>query len=138
MEALTYEWLLGIGILLIGIEALLFSFVFFPIGLGFVVVAIIEIGFYDFGTIYSQVATAFGIGAVVLLLFRGKFLEMIHKSSNDTEEVVHKGGVGVVDGTQIKFEGTYWNTPSDLSSYKDGERVNIVIVDNRAVIQEIE
>jgi len=134
MEALSFEWLLAIGIILIGLEALVFSFFLFPVGLGFLVVAFLELWVLDYGSLFSQVATVLVLGLVITLLFRKKFILLLSKSSSNKEEKVHVGGIGTIDGTQIKFGGTYWNTSDDISGYSDGDRVNIEIVKNRAVV----
>ena len=135
MEALSFEWLLAIGIVLIGLEALVFSFFLFPVGLGFLVVALTHLWIFNFDGLFSQLATVVSIGLAVTLLFRKKFIQMLGKSSSSKEEQIHKGGVGVVDGTQIKFEGTFWNSDDDLSGYSDGDKVDIVIIKNKAVLK---
>ena len=134
MEALSFEWLLAIGILLIGLEALVFSFFLFPIGLGFLIVAFLELWILNFESLFAQVATALVLGLIITLVFRKTFIKLLGKSSSDKEEQIHIGGIGTIDGKQIKFEGTFWNTDEDLSSYKDGDKVSIEIVKNRAVI----
>jgi len=106
----------------------------FPIGLGFLVVALLELWVLDFESLFTQTATVLVLGLIITLLFRKKFIKVLGKSSSDKEEQIHTSGIGTIDGKQIKFEGTYWNTDDDLSSYKDGERVNVKIVKNRAVI----
>jgi len=134
MEALSFEWLLAIGILMIGLEALIFSFFLFPIGLGFLIVAFLELWILDYDSLFSQMATGLVLGLLITLLFRKMFIKLLGKSGNDKEEQIHTSGIGIIDGKQIKFEGTYWNTDDDLSPYKDGDRVNIEIIKNRAVI----
>ena len=134
MEALSFEWLLAIGIILIGLEALIFSFFLFPIGLGFLIVAFLELWVVKYDSLFSQMATGFVLGLIITLLFRKTFIKLLGKSSSDKEELIHVSGIGTIDGKQIKFEGTYWNTDDDLSLYKDGDKVNIKIVKNRAVI----
>ena len=134
MEALSFEWLVAIGILLIGLEALLFSFFLFPIGLGFLAVAFLELWVIDYDSLFSQVATGLVLGLIITFVFRKTFIKLLGKSSSDKEDQIHTSGIGTIDGKQIKFEGTYWNTDDDLSPYKDGDRVNIEIVKNRAVI----
>ena len=134
MEALSFEWLLAIGIILIGLEALIFSFFLFPIGLGFLIVAFLELWVVEYDSLFSQMATGFVLGLIITLLFRKTFIKLLGKSSSDKEELIHVSGIGTIDGKQIKFEGTYWNTDDDLSLYKDGDKVNIKIIKNRAVI----
>lgn len=135
MESLSFEWLLAIGIVLVGLEALVFSFFLFPIGLGFLIVAFLELWVLDFNTLFSQVATVLILGLIITLIFRKKFIEVLGKSSSNKEEQVHTSGIGTIDGEQVKFEGTYWNTDDDLSTYNDGDKVNIDIVKNKAVIK---
>ena len=135
MEALSYEWLLAVGIVLIGLEALVFSFFIFPIGIGFLIVALLELWVLDFDTLFSQTATVLAIGLVITLLFRKKFIQILGKNSSSKEEQVHVGGIGVIDGKQIKFEGTYWSSDDDLSAYSDGDKVEVSIVKNKAVIK---
>ncbi|WP_024954542.1 NfeD family protein [Sulfurospirillum arcachonense] len=136
MEALSYEWLLAIGIVLVGLEVLVFSFFLFPIGLGFVIVSILELYIIKFESLYSQLATALCIGLILILVFRKKFIQLMQKSSSNKEQHIHVGGIGVIDGKQIKFEGTFWNTNDDISSYKNGDKVNIEIIKNKAVIKK--
>ncbi|MBL0708685.1 MAG: hypothetical protein JJW00_06535 [Sulfurimonas sp.] len=133
-EALSFEWLLAIGIISIGLEALTFSFFLFPVGLGFLVVAFLELWFLDFENLFSQTATALVLGLIITLVFRKKFIKLLEKTDNNTEEKIYTSGVGTIDGEQIRFGGTYWNSDNDLSYYTDGDKVNIEIVENRAVI----
>ncbi len=135
MEALSFEWLLAIGILLVGLESLMLSFFLFPVGLGFLVVAFLELWVLNFESLFSQIATVLVIGLSFTLLFRKKFIELLGRSSSNKEERIHIKGIGTIDGKQIKFEGTYWNTHDDLSSYSDGDKVNVEIVKNKAVIK---
>ncbi len=136
MEALSFEWLLAIGIVLVGLEALTFSFFIFPIGVGFLIVALLELWILDFESFFSQGATVVSIGLVFILLFRQRFINIIEKTSSNSEDRVHTSGVGTVDGKQIKFEGTYWNTNDDLSSFNDGDKIDIEIIKNKAVIKK--
>jgi len=135
MDALSFEWLIAIGILLIGLEALVFSFFLFPIGLGFLIVALTDLLVFNFDGLFPQLATVAIIGLAITLVFRKKFIQLLGKSSSSKEEQIHKGGVGIVDGTQIKFEGTFWNSDDDLSGYSDGDKVDIVIIKNKAVLK---
>ena len=132
MEAIDWAYLLAIGIVLIGIEALIFSFVLLWIGIGFLVVAVLSY-FLLFESGYAQIAVAVSIGLVLVLLLRKWSMTLINKSEDDTEEKIHKSGVGVIDGGMIKMDGTFWQSDDDLSAYKDGDRVEVVdIINNKA------
>jgi len=132
MEAIDWAYLLALGIVLIGLEALIFSFVLLWIGIGFIVVAFLSyVELFDSG--YAQVAVAVSIGLVLVLALRKWSMNLINKSEDDTEEKIHKGGIGIMDGGMIKMNGTYWQSDTDLSAYKDGDRVKVVdIVNNKA------
>ena len=132
MEAIDWAYLLAIGIVLIGIEALIFSFVLLWIGIGFLAVAVLSY-FLLFDSGYAQIAVAVSIGLVLVLLLRKWSMTLINKSEDDTEEKIHKSGVGVIDGGMIKMDGTFWQSDDDLSAYKDGDRVEVVdIINNKA------
>lgn len=136
MEAISIAYLLAIGIFLIGLEVLTFSFIFFFIGLGFIIVAgISSIFIFSNGTV--QIAIAFVLALFLALILRKTLLEKISKESTQKEEKIHKSGIGIVENGAIKFEGTYWETFSNLSKYKDGDRVNIIdILDNRVILED--
>ncbi len=135
MEAITVGYLIAIGILLIGLEVLLFSFVLFFFGIGFLFVALISV-FYLFDNLYVQIALAFVIALVMAYFFRNTLLEKISKPSQKEEEKSHKKGVGVVENGMVTFDGTYWNSLNDLSVFKEGEKVEIIdVVDNKVVLK---
>ena len=131
MEAIDWGYLLAFGIVLIGLEALLFSFVLLWIGIGFIVVALLSYGgMFDSG--YVQIAVAVSIGLALVLALRQWSMNLINKSADDTEEKIHNEGIGIIDGGMVKMNGTYWQSVDDLSTYKDGDRVEVVdIVGNK-------
>ena len=132
MEVIDWAYLLAFGIVLIGLEALIVSFFLVWIGIGFVVVAAMTyFGLFESGT--AQIAVAVSIGLVLLLAPRKWSMNLVNKTQDNTEEKIHKSGVGVIDGGMIKMDGTYWQSDDDLSQYKDGDRVEVLdIVNNKA------
>ena len=132
MEVIDWAYLLAFGIVLIGLEALIFSFVLLWIGIGFIIVSLLTyMGLFESG--YVQIAVAVSIGLVLVLALRKWSMAMINKSEDNSEEQIHKSGVGVIDGGMIKMDGTYWQSDDDLSQYKDGDRVEVLdIVNNKA------
>ena len=132
MEVIDWAYLLALGIILIGLEALVFSFVILWIGIGFIVVSLLTyMGLFDSG--YVQIAIAVSIGLVLVLALRKWSMNLINKSEDDTEEKIHKSGVGVIEGGMIKMDGTYWQSDDDLSVYKDGDKVKVIDVVNNKV-----
>lgn len=132
MEAIEWGYLLALGIVLIGLEALLFSFVLLWIGIGFIAVAILSY-FILFDSGYVQIAVAVSIGLLLVLALRKWSMNLINKTADDTEEKIHKSGIGVIEGGMIKMNGTYWQSDDDLSLFKDGDRVEVVDIVNNKV-----
>jgi len=132
MEVIDWSYLLSIGIVMIGLEALIFSFFLVWLGVGFVIVAGLSyFGLFESGT--AQIATAVSIGLVLVFVLRKWSMSMVNKTEDDSEEKIHKGGVGTVDNGMIKLDGTFWQTDDDLSGYKDGDKVEVIdIINNRA------
>ncbi|SHO81151.1 nodulation efficiency protein D (NfeD) [hydrothermal vent metagenome] len=123
--------------MLIGLEALIFSFVLFFFGVGVIFVAIISY-FYTFDNAIIQLALSFIIAILGAYLFRNRLLDKISKPSQEKEERRHISGVGYIDEDMVKFDGTYWRCDDDLSRYKNGDRVEVIdVVDNKVIIKAI-
>ena len=135
MIAIDAEYLVAIGITLVVIEILSFSFFILPIGIGFIITAIVHNYLFVFDNVFYQFAFACILGLFLLLLLRKNLIALMNKGSDNTEEAIHKSGIGTIDDNQIKFSGTYWNTNSDLSNHKNGDKVNVIIEDNMAIIK---
>jgi len=135
MEVIDWSYLLAIGILMIGLEALVFSFFFVWLGFGFIVVAILSyFGLFDNGI--AQLAASVSIGLVLVFALRKWSMNMINKTQDDREEKIHQSGIGTIDKGMIKMGGTYWQSDDDLSVYKDGDKVEVIdIVNNKAKIK---
>jgi len=132
MEVIDWSYLLAIGIVMIGLEALIFSFFLVWLGVGFVLVAGLSyFGLFESGT--AQIATAVSIGLVLVFVLRRWSMNMVNKTEDESEEKIHKGGTGTVDKGMIKLDGTFWQTDDDLSGYKDGDKVEVAdIINNKA------
>jgi len=135
MEVIDSSYLLAIGIVMIGLEALVFSFFLVWLGVGFVIVAGLSyVGLFDSGT--AQIATAVSIGLVLVFALRKWSMNMVNKTADESEEKIHKGGTGTIDNGMIKLHGTFWQSDDDLSAYKDGDKVEVVdIINNKAKIR---
>lgn len=135
LETIAASWLLAIGILLIGLEVLTFSFVLFFIGIGFVLVSFISY-IYTFDNGFIQIALAFVLALLLAFALRKTIIGKISKSSKKQEERAHIKGIGVVQDGAIKFDGTFWKTLDDLSKYKNGDKVKVIDVKDNMVILE--
>lgn len=103
------------------------------IGLGFLITGAIT-SQVEFGSVYEQIAAAVTIGGVLLLLLRRKMLNYMANKPVEKEEQMHKGGIAVFNNGAFKFEGTYWQTDADISHLNEGDKVEIKILHNKAVL----
>ena len=133
LEVISVSYLFAIGILFIGLEALVFSFVLFFLGIGFIVVAFISL-FYSFESALLQIAVALLIAIISAFGFRKTLQTRVLNSSDESEERAHVTGIGIVEDGMIKFDGTYWKTLEDLSCYRDGDHVEVIDVENNMVV----
>ena len=135
IETIEASWLLAFGILLIGLEALTFSFVLFFIGIGFVLVSAISY-FYIFNNGTLQIAVAFVLALLLAFGLRKTLMDRLSKPSEKKEERSHISGIGTIQDGAIKFDGTFWKTLDDINRYKNGEQVKIIDVQDNMVVLE--
>jgi len=133
LETIAAYWLFAFGILFIGLEALTFTFVLFFLGIGFVFVSAISL-FYTFNNGVIQIATAFVLALIFIIILRKTLLKKLSKPNLNIEERAHVKGTGIVENGAIKFDGTYWKTLDDISNYKNGDIVAIEDVKDNMVI----
>ncbi len=134
MEALAYYWLIALGVVLIGLEALTFSFVLFFIGLGFVSAGVVSY-FYPFDSLSTQSAFAFILALLYAVAFRKRLIERISKPHEEEQKPLKRSGIGVVEGGMVRFEGTYWESLDDLDGFKDKEKVKVIdVIENKVKI----
>ena len=132
MEVIDWYYLLAIGIVLIGIEALFFSFFLIWIGIGFLLVSALSyFGLYENGI--AQIATACVIGLALVFALRKWSMKMLNKTQDTPEERSHIRGIGTIDNGMIEMDGTYWSSHDDLSGFKDGDKVEVIDVVNNKV-----
>jgi len=122
--------LIAIGLGLIAIEALIFSFVFFWFGLAFIIVGVLTY-FSVFADGLWQLSSASVIAIALLLLLRTKsiklFLETKGKENNDN--FLNEKGIGVIKNAKVYYKATYWGINlSNKEVYKEGERVSVLSV----------
>lgn len=125
LEIINPYILLGIGVVLIGLEAIVTSFILIWFGLGFILTAFISM-FYDFSDGIWQLGIVAIISLLFILLLRKKVLEKFLSSKEDiTDNFLEEGGYGEIKNEKVFFKGTYWeiDAAQDESSFKEGEKV---------------
>lgn len=125
LEIINPYILLGIGVVLIGLEAIVTSFILIWFGLGFILTAFISM-FYDFSDGLWQLGIVAIISLLFILLLRKKVLEKFLSSKEDiTDNFLEEGGYGEIKNEKVFFKGTYWeiDASQDESSFEEGEKV---------------
>ncbi|MBN2815051.1 MAG: nodulation efficiency protein D [Campylobacterales bacterium] len=125
LETFSAMLLIAMGIGLIALEALLFSFVVFWFG-----VATILVGFSSYFIEYNdglwQLATIALIALLLLFTLRSKALERFMKSQDHehNDNFFNTSGEGEVRNGKVYFKGTYWKIESQ-QLFSEGERVRV-------------
>jgi len=125
LEVINPYILLGIGIVLIGLEAVIASFILIWFGLGFVLTAIFSM-FYEFSDGVWQLAVVSMLSLLFIILLRKRFLKKFLDSKEDiTDNFLDESGIGEIKNSKVFYKGTYWEIdPSvDESSFVEGEKV---------------
>ena len=120
--------LLGIGVVLIGLEAIVTSFILIWFGLGFLIVSLISMG-YDFSDGIWQLGVVAIISLAFIVLLRKKALEkFLSSDKNITDNFLEEGGIGEIKNSKVFFKGTYWEIDSSLNNneFKENEKVKVI------------
>ena len=120
--------LLGIGVILFGLEAIVTSFILIWFGLGFVITAFISF-VYPFSNGVWQLAVVSVISLLFIAILRKKALEKFLDSQEEiTDNFLSDGGIGEIKNKKVFFKGTYWEIDSSIpdDSFEEGEKVNVI------------
>ena len=127
LNAISPVILIGIGIFLMALEVVTFTFVLFWFGVAFVLVGVMSY-FVTFSDGAWQIASVGIISLVLLFFFRSKFLTIFLKASKGDEvqdEFLNTKGVGVVKNGKIYYKATYWDC-DDIKTLNEGQKVEIL------------
>jgi len=133
--------LLAIGVILIALESLLFSFVLFWFGLAFLIVG--GISFFDVTLdLKWQLSLVSIISLALLVLLRAKALNMFLKSKEgeNNDNFLNETGYGVIKNGKVFYKATYWEVdPACKITFDDGEKVFVEKAENNiAIIKKID
>lgn len=139
LEVINPYILLGIGVVLIGFEAIITSFILIWFGLGFIITALISV-LYDFSDGVWQLGIVAIISLFFIILLRKKALEkFLSSEKNISDNFLEEGGIGEIKNSKVFFKGTYWeiDPESDEFDYDEGQKVVIIKTrKNNAIIQK--
>lgn len=130
--------LIAIGLFLIAIEAMSFSFISFWFGLASILIGIAT-NFIDFNDGLWQIASICILALVLLFSLRTKLMEKFLKSKdqeiNDT--FLNEKGEGVIKNGKVEYKATYWDIDSKDTDFKEGEKVIVLsALRNKAKIEK--
>ena len=119
--------LIAIGLFLIVIEVMSFSFISFWFGFSCILIGIAT-NFIDFNDGLWQIASICILALVLLFSLRTKLMEKFLKSKdqeiNDT--FLNEKGEGVIKNGKVEYKATYWDIDSKDTDFKEGEKVIVL------------
>ena len=118
--------LIGVGIILIALEAFIYSFFIVWFGIGLIIVGVLS-NFYNFSDGMWQLAFTAVIALLLLFTLRAKISSKFLKEQDQApkEDFLNQTGRGVIKNNKVYFKATYWDIKSD-DNFKDGEEVEVV------------
>lgn len=128
LELINPYILLGIGVVLIGLEAIVTSFILVWFGLGFIITAFISMN-YNFSDGIWQLGIVAFISLLFIVLLRKKALEKFLNSQEEiTDNFLEEGGVGEIKNGKVFYKGTFWEIDprSEEFNYTEGEKVIVI------------
>jgi len=130
--------LIGIGVVLIGLEAIISSFIIIWFGLGFLIA-----GFISFGYDFSDGLWQLGIVALISLSFIGllrkKALEKFLKSDEEiSDNFLDEKGTGEIKNSKVFYKGTYWEIEFQSNEFElqEGQKVEVLKTHKNSAIIE--
>jgi len=122
--------LIAIGIGLIALEALLFSFVLFWFGVATIIVGVLSY-LHIFGDGLWQLSSIAILSMILLFFLRSKVLQLFLKSKDGEHDdnFFNEEGVGVIRNGSLYYKATYWNIdPMNKEKFEDGEQVHVLSI----------
>ncbi len=131
--------LIGIAVVLIGLEAVITSFILIWFGLGFLIVGLISFS-YGYSDGLWQLGSVALISLFLLILLRKRALEKFLKSDNKVNDnFLDEKGIGEIKNSKVFYKGTYWEIEfsSDEFDLEEGQKVEVLkTYRNSAIIQK--
>ncbi len=119
--------LMAIGIILIALEAITFSFVLFWFGIAFLIVSVLSLlNIYPDG--FWQLSSVGIIAILMLVSLRTKTLKLFLKSKNkeNNDNFLNEAGVGVIQNGKVYYKATLWNIGYEgKETFDDKEKVDV-------------
>lgn len=122
--------LIAVGIGLIALEALLFSFIVFWFGMATIIVGLLSyLNIFEDGL--WQLSTIAILSMLLLFTMRSKALQLFLKSKDQeyNDNFLNEEGVGVIKESNVYYKATNWRIdPMNKDEFKEGEQVHVLSV----------
>lgn len=139
LDVISPYILLGIGIILIGLESVIVSFILIWFGLGFIITAFISY-IYPFSDGVWQLGVVSIISLLFIVILRKKALEKFLDSKEKvSDNFLAEGGIGEIKNSKVFFKGTYWEIDPTSEEFELEEGQKVVVLKthkNTAIIQK--
>lgn len=133
MPPIDASYFFAAGLFFISLEIFIATFFLLFIGLGLLCVSFLGL-FIPFSNAYIQLTVAAICAVLLMVFFRQKLKHYLFKKRINKERQVHNGGTGVVDEGRIRMHGTTWACMDDLSSYRNGDKIEIEKIENNVAV----
>jgi len=120
--------LIAIGITLIALETLTFTFVMAWFGISFIIVGVLSfMPIFPDGLWQLSVISILSI--LLLITLRSKILKIFlkPKENENNDDFFNEQGIGVIKSNKVYYKATYWDIDlSDNLTYEENEKVNVI------------
>ena len=132
MENLTFSlispaYLSAIGVILIAVEMLTFSFILFWFGIAFLLVAGLSLLNIFPDGLWQLLSIAI-IAMAMLVSLRTKALELLLKSKEENNDnFLNEAGVGEIKHSKVNYKATYWEIGYEgKETFEEDEKVTVL------------
>lgn len=136
MASLSSLLLLSVGIFLILIELMFYTFFILWLGIALVIVAAIEY-FYPLSSMWAQLILAGVISVVLFVLFYKPLKKFVHKAPNLPDDFIQQHGSGTIKNQMLSYQGSYFQVKECDISQLEGQTVQVLKIEkNNAWIEQ--
>jgi membrane protein implicated in regulation of membrane protease activity len=128
MEGLSSTLLLTIGICLIFLEIVFYSFFIIWLGVALVIVAIIQY-FMPLPSIWTQLVLASVISITLFALFYKPLKSFVNKSPGLKDDFIKQYGKGMIKNQMLSYQGSYFKVVNYDISALEGIEVTVVKIE---------
>ena len=138
LDPISPSLLIAMGIILIAVEALLYSFTIFWFGVSAIIIGSLSF-IINFNNALWQIGSVGVLALMLLFILRNKLIKkfMSAKGKDYEDDYFTESGEGIIKNGKVYYKATYWNIKSD-HNFDENESVKIIeIKENIAYIEKL-